>query len=280
MDCSIFSTSSKLSFFHASLLFFLSSFFYLSVVSAKNYSRTNNLLTDSLYPVDEPNYFISIKNYSATINLVMDNFNLADEPNYFINIKNYSATINLVTANFNLAGEPNYFINIKNYSATINLIMANFYLAGEPNYFINIKNYSSLISSQTGIFRNMFLSQGCGFELECASVCDFSKNCNSFGDGIGYSGNSSGNYDAVDSDQLHKKFSSLISSSSSRRKNPVLESDTDHSVRFPLYIVGAVIALFVKWRKNLASNGRYYSENREQIILGVSRAYSALSIYN
>ncbi|XP_022735586.1 uncharacterized protein LOC111288907 [Durio zibethinus] len=45
---------------------------------------------------------------------------------------------------------------------------------------------------------------------------------------------------------------------------------------FPVYIAGAVIAFFVKWRKNLARTGSHSSYYIEQIILGGSRAYAGL----
>ncbi|XP_022735593.1 uncharacterized protein LOC111288917 [Durio zibethinus] len=45
---------------------------------------------------------------------------------------------------------------------------------------------------------------------------------------------------------------------------------------FPVYIAGAIISFFVKWRKNLVGTGIHSSYYIEHIILGGSRAYAGL----
>ncbi|XVE50261.1 hypothetical protein DITRI_Ditri01bG0147800 [Diplodiscus trichospermus] len=56
MDCSIFSTSLKLSFFHASLLFFLSSSFYLNLIAASATEFSYGHLCGSVVPESKPAY--------------------------------------------------------------------------------------------------------------------------------------------------------------------------------------------------------------------------------
>ncbi|XVE50260.1 hypothetical protein DITRI_Ditri01bG0147700 [Diplodiscus trichospermus] len=56
MDCSIFSTSLKLSFSHASLLFFLSPFFYMSLVSGSASEFSYGRLCDSFVPESKPSH--------------------------------------------------------------------------------------------------------------------------------------------------------------------------------------------------------------------------------
>lgn len=112
----------------------------------------------------------------------------------FNNIKNSSTISTLVTGTMESlypADKPNSFEQISmlmfpqvGYSYTkVSNQFSQWCPGGSADH---IPQKSSLSLSQTRTICNMFLGRDHAFELEYASGCDSSKNCNPFGDGLGY----------------------------------------------------------------------------------------------
>ncbi|XVF78501.1 hypothetical protein PTKIN_Ptkin14bG0139200 [Pterospermum kingtungense] len=295
MDCSIFSTSSKLSFFHASLLCLLSSFFYLSVVSGSETQFSYGDHCDSFvheskqgdeefhispFPEPQNGYYnggdkvlkpssnqyyqpeskvLVFETHHVYKTDVEDVFkvkgNLIFQSSYYYergfsnggSLYSYSrdssdrgvldfdfqgfwstttGKLCMVGSSYMYSKDGKLlhlaavlkFNNIKNSSTIITLVTGtvdSLYPADDPNYFeqisllmfpqisykytkaakqfsqgcpggTDIPEKSSLSLSQTVTICNMFLGEDFAFELEHARGCDPSKNCNPFGDGIGY----------------------------------------------------------------------------------------------